>query len=369
MTLVASISFASGAVLPVREMSVTMAEGRHEVATITVPDETPDSSKFRSGSPVTISWGYGKGDQAVMVGYVANWEPAIERGATDAFKRTMSVMCMGASFRLKDADYEVHRGVTASYVAKRVAEKFRFDVAGVEDSPTLHDMLPQQGKSYWAYLQWMASQVGYVVWCRNTTLYFTSRRAALATSRGAFIPLVQTNSGPGTLLNFTPRSGRWAPEGQRAERMAHGINPRTGSTFGATNKGDDKALFGSIDTPLFTAGTPEMALGTLDEMRTSLAASERGTQQHITAEAVVRGDARLRVGAAALVSTPNSGVDSGLWYISEATHTLRFGGDGESYTTKVKLLRDAYEKQLTPVLQGPATLRGSRLLNDRWVAA
>jgi hypothetical protein len=158
-----------------------------------------------------------------------------------------TIICIGASYLLKQTDQKIFLNLTADQCVSRVAKKYGFtDIT--QRHPRQRDSIVQAGQSDWQLCKRLAKQTGFAFFTDNTTLFFVSRDKIYSSKKDSapyFRYINKENDGvvtreqrmTGTILSFTPHISDSTPEaGVRVDRVVTGVQSNTGKTIKAKHK-------------------------------------------------------------------------------------------------------------------------------------
>lgn len=156
------------------------------------------------------------------------------------------VICVGASWVLKDTGQKIYTNTTSDAVVSAIAKKFGFEAVTQRD-PRTKDSIVQAGQSHWELMKRLATQNGNAFRCENTTLIFVSKDKIYQdklNSAAYFYYVDSPDDGviprevrmTGTILSFSPVISDQSPEmGVRVDRVITGVNHGTGVVIKTTH--------------------------------------------------------------------------------------------------------------------------------------
>ena len=194
-----------------------------------------------SGDPVIFTIVSGK-KKTTWNGYVNHIDQTntYQGGNTD-------MVCVGATWVLKDTDQKVYKNVTADQVVTQVCQRFGFE-AVTQRHPRQRSAIVHSGESFWQLLRRLAKQTGCTLLSENTTIYFVSKDKIYQSKKNSapyFKYLNDENAGAiprerkvlGDILSFHPIISDQAPEaGVRVDRVITGTNHQTSAILNSTHK-------------------------------------------------------------------------------------------------------------------------------------
>ena len=203
---------------------------------------TPQDKKeaLVSGDPVTFTYRSGKLN-STWYGYIhhVRQDNSWQGGNTD-------IVCVGASWVLKNTDQKVYKNKTSDQVISKIAKKHSMQAVTQRD-PRIRDQVVQAGQSDWQLCKSLAKQTGFALLAENTTITFVSKDKIYQSKKmsAPYFNYVNDEIGgvvprelrmTGTILAFKPIISDQAPEmGIRMDRVVSGINTKTTSVIKATH--------------------------------------------------------------------------------------------------------------------------------------
>ena len=297
---------------------------------------------LKTGTPVVFSWTQdNKGYR--WVGYVN----IVSKQSAAQKQRTMKVICVGASFVLKQKATRTFKNSTVVEAAEKIAKEFGFSFVGDPGSRRF-DALSIAGQSYWEWLQEQAQRIGYGLVVVNCTMYLrpldkfidaTSFDVPSYTSEMAG-PVSGANLYDRTLDSFTVLNGDYVEDGfltTRTARVSAGVSPATGklTTHVSSPSDSKKKLRGGTSGTLFTAYSDEVVHTKGSAKSSSLAESQA---RRFTVPALIIGQGDPGVHPLVTVHVQGTGVDTdGYWVVSKVVHSFRIAGD---YQTEMRVHSD-----------------------------
>lgn len=312
---------------------------RHDVAILDVYGSRTDLRRFRTGAPVEVEYGSGGRNTDLFYGYVNHLEPEIERLAPSKKQQVVRVVVVGPSWVLKEPVQRNMRGRTGSSIMREVAEAYKF-TTDVDESDVVWDSVNSPGMSDWQFLVMVAKKMGNCFFCNKTEICSFDQFDHLRRRPGT-TPVFIGPEAPGqsvTIDKFKAVSGETTPDGgEKALRVGHGIDPRTGEVFTIQHDPTNIAMLGRETTsPIFTKFEQGLVLESRAQAADRLTSLAKVNRFYIQATATLLGDVKVTQGS--IVSLLGLGErNSGFWYVHEVEHIL----DGQSYEMEVKLGRDS----------------------------
>lgn len=201
---------------------------------------TAEDQAIVSGDPVEFTFKSGE-IESKFVGYIHTIEQP-----SGGLSGNTNVICVSASYLLKNSDQNIYKNKTADQVVSQIAKQFGME-AITQRHPKVRPSTVQAGQSYWSLLRRLANQTGFALKAENTTIFFVSKSKMTLTKKinapyfkyitiddnGVITP---SNRLAGTVLAFEPRVSDASPEsGVRVDRVITGVNYANGSIIKVTH--------------------------------------------------------------------------------------------------------------------------------------
>lgn len=186
-----------------------------------------------SGDPVAFSFTSDK-VRSIWHGYVHH----IAQDNTFQGSNTQ-IVCVGASWVLKDTDQKVYNNTTYDKVVSAIAKAKGFE-AITQTHNRLKESIVHTGESYWQLLKRLARVSGFALWVENTTIFFVSKDKIFQNKKNGapYFKYVDSENGgvtppelrmTGTILEFKPMISDTAPDlGVRVDRVITGTDKTSG---------------------------------------------------------------------------------------------------------------------------------------------
>jgi len=209
-----------------------------------------DGTIIVSGDPVQFKYSSGA-SKSVFEGYVHTVDP-ISTIDTHVTK----VICVSASYVLKNSDQVIYKNVTADAVVSKIAKKHSMTTVS-QRHPRVQESIVQAGQSDWQLLRRLAMQTGFALRAENTSIIFMSKNKIFESKKkqAAYFKYedgpTKANRTYGTCFAFTPYISDDAPEqGSRVDRVITGVSSVTGKVIATThNIKDFTAASRGVVTP------------------------------------------------------------------------------------------------------------------------
>ncbi len=281
---------------------------------------------FATGTPVQLRWNNGD-FEGKFFGYLSTVEAVTQKGAL----RPIKMVCIGATFPLKQRGNKIWKNKTASQIVKDISKSFKFK-AKVTESEVKFKQQSMVGHTYWQKLNELARRVGYAVHAVNTTIYFKSIDDMIMEFSSS-IPVLQffaawdtdKISAPNSLDYFHPVLGDYVETGfhKKTTKQITGVNPLTGKVYTKLTAPNStgKSIRQKNKDPLFLENDP-WSVADSSEMSSHLSKGRASLGRlHITAQGSAIGDPRIAPWRTIEVDGTGNASD-GFWLVKKATHTL-----------------------------------------------
>ena len=193
-----------------------------------------------SGDPIVFTYRSGK-LKSTWNGYIhhVRQDNSQKGGNTD-------IVCVGASWVLKNTDQKIYKNVTADQVISKIAKKNSLEAVTQRD-PRVRAQISQSGQSDWQLCRSLAKQNGFALRTENTTIIFVSKNKIYQSQKNSapYFNYVDDEVGgvvpaslrmTGTILAFEPIISDQSPENSvRIDRVISGVNTHTGAAVKATH--------------------------------------------------------------------------------------------------------------------------------------
>jgi hypothetical protein len=316
----------------VRSVVIHQEMGKHDIVEILYPlFNSSYFSAIKTGVPVEITW---KNDKVSgkFVGYTVD----VSHTIAQQFDRSVKIMCVGASYPLKERASKIWVNKTASDIALDIAKKFKLK-AKVTPSNIKFTQQSLAGHSYWEKLNELAKRIGYGVQVVGTELHFhpidkmIDQFMTTIPSMTFAYPLEHPSSkmvGP-TLEFFEPKIGDFLESNDfsRTTPVVGGVDPVTGKSYSSKSSSNTvgKKLRKVTKDPLFSSVETQTVVGSSAMAKSLADARAQMGRFGISANGVGQGDPRIAPWRTIEVSGTGTQSD-GFWIVSKAQHVMQ--GDG-----------------------------------------
>lgn len=386
ITAVANVVFDPGGIAAkwvVQTVKILQSENLHDSAIVTLRGASTDAPGLQPGTPVQIQYGWASVDTDWFYGYIDHVETKYDRAVLDPMIYE-DVVCLGASYSLKDPFVGAWTNVQASSLVKQIANQYFLSTA-VQDDDTLWPQLASTGESAWCFLTEMAKRTGYSLACNKTMIRFVSVDLAMRgywqtmpvfLTRNTAQSVIQQNVSQfktltGEALDLTGHT--------KSIRSINGLDLRTGQIIGAVNDGSNITPLGQTTVyPFFRDQISDTVVSSQGHANAVLAGMAQNNRFAYQATATLTGLTAVKQGVPVVLSGIDSNSD-GTWWVQEVTHNIGQPG----YFMEVSIGRDSRgDSGLRPTTgtsvaftpQNPfaytvANAPPTKLVNQRWRAA
>jgi phage protein D len=364
-------------------VKVMQTEGMHDTAIITLRGADTSAPELQPGTPVQMQFGWQSVDLDYFYGYVDHIENHYDRTVGSA-STLEDVVCLGASYVLKDPFVGAWTTVQASSLVQQIASKY-FLSSVIETDDTIWPQLSSPGDSAWCFLTQLAAKDGFRLACNKTMVRFISVDLSMQrywTTMPVFQSrMVSSTYSQQTLTVFQSVTGEALPVSGHTKAVRHisGLDLRTGQIVSAASAGSGSIPLGQNQNyPFFGQQISDTVVSSQGSAQATLVGMAENNRFPYQATAIISGLTAVRQGVPIVISGIDSNND-GTWWVQEAVHTIK----QPSYSIHVSLGRDATgdtglrptqgsSVAFTPsnpfaytIANAPPTL----LVNNRWRAA
>lgn len=366
----------------VNTVKVMMTEGMHDTAVITVRGTMTDAPELQPGTPVCIQYGWNPTDTDWFYGYIDHVESCYDKSRPDQ-STFEDVVCLGASYSMKDPYIGAWQAVQASSLVQLIAGTYYLSSL-VENDDYVWPQLSNPGASAWSFLVQLAQKNGYSLACNQTMLRFISVDVAVR-CYGPSMPVFKTrNTAIGvaqqgvSFFQATTGESFTTPGAISSVRTIGGLDLNTGQIIGAVNDGEDMTILGQFSVyPFFNQQISDVVVPSQGSAQQTLAGIAQHNRFNYQATATLSGMTAVKQGTPIVLN----GIDSrndGMWWVQDVTHKISTVG----YSMDVGLGRDSKGDSGMRPVQMPAVAFSPRnplsyaitnapptkLVNNRWRA-
>lgn len=353
-----------------KEVRLIQEKDNHDILEVMFERTSPRWNELlKTGTPVVFSWNQDN--------FARNWHGYVNYVSNESAgkeTRYMKVMCVGASYLLKQRSSKVWRNKTVTEVAQEIARQFNFEFIG-EKSTRRFAQLSMTGQSYWQWLVEHAAKIGYSFVMRNATMYMQPVEKMLndATS---FAPVMRIDDPPiavngrvfdRTLDSFTVLKGDYieSDSPSYSTKFTTGVNPVTNKPISSaqsprrTGRG---TRAGSIP-PLFSEFSSEIVHSKSFAKDTAQDLA-LGSRFNFPAKGYGQGD--VRIYPLGVVYVQGTGEESdGFWVVTKVQHVFTIDG---TYQVEFGVITDGVGRMITSPFRTADPLRASKINIEQKVA-
>lgn len=366
----------------VSTVKVMMTEGMHDTAIITLRSEATEAPELQPGTPVCMQYGWNPSDTDWFYGYVDHIETRYDKSLPEQ-SNFEDVICLGASYCLKDPYAGAWTQVQASSLAQQIASAYYLGSL-VENDDYTWPQLSNPGASAWSFLIQLANKNGYSLAVNQTLLRFLSIDVAVR-CYGPSMPIFKTRNTAASLVqqgvsSFQAVTGETFtnPRGNKAVRTIGGLDLTTGNIVGAVNAGSQTILGQNAVYPFFNQQVSDVVAPTQGAAQNVLTGMAEYNRLSYRATATLTGMTTVKQGTPIVLNGIDSNND-GVWWVMEVVHKIATTG----YSMDVCLGRDSKGDSGMRPAQTPAVAFSpmnplayavtnaplTKLVNNRWRAS
>lgn len=315
--------------------------GSHQIAILDYPIPASNFTEFAPElTPMAYRWGTSPLDVRTFYGYV-NHHEYVDSAMSDS-DRYLRFYCVGTSQPMNNPWPTSWRDVTASYIARLVAERHGLR-AIVHRSQTLLPYWTPGQDSDFAMMNRLAEETGYHFWVDGATLFFIDPQVLLTSpDRSLAAEYVMDFEVTDTLVNVQSIHGSLAPVAQApVVQRVFGIDAGSGTLITASSTQQSRER--GIPQPVGAKVYPKAVDSLAEAHRLNDTAATSGAWSRIQAQTV--GDAKPRVGS--LVSLSGGGLNQiyhGVWLVRDLVHVISTSDN--RYLCQIELTRNSTDQVL-----------------------
>lgn len=317
---------------PARSMTLYQEIGAHDIAEIFYPRFSTALFKgLKTGVPIQVTWRNDKVTE-VFYGYTVD----VSYTTLQKLDRGVRVMCIGASYPLKERESKIWINKTITEVVQDIAKKHKLKPF-ITPHPTRFNQISLAGHSYWEKLNELATKIGYGVQVYGTELHFhpideminqfMTSIPVMMFKDPMMHPMSSFNAP--TLDIFEPRIGDYieSTDYSRTNNVVSGVDPLTAAPYTQTTSPNKLGkpvrsttkdpLFNSVETKIVVASNA--VAKSLAEGRAQLA------RLSIPAKGTGQGDPRIAPWRTIEVRGTGD-VSDGFWVVKKAEHFIHTDG-------------------------------------------
>lgn len=301
---------------------------------------------MKTGVPVQFRWTQNNLSE-VWYGYVSHISKSVETQRV----QTMEVVCVGASFPLKERATRVFTDVTIPEAVQTIAQEYGFNLISDADTRRFPQLM-MAGHSYWEWIQEQAKRIGFAATVSGTNLYFRNM-SQLIDQHASTIPLLSTGDKftltgaefyERTLHSFKVLKGDHleTDEQSRTNKFVGGVDPLTGYANVIESSPDsvDSNLRQNNSAVLFQEYRSDQVGATEAHLLNSAAGAAQLGRFNMPARIVAHGDSRIKPFYPIYIQGTGEKTD-GYWIVKEVTHLFQKAGE---YTASATVVTDGTGK-------------------------
>lgn len=338
--------FPSITTLP-RSITLHQEMGKHDIVEIRYRSVTPSLYKsLQTGAPVEITW---KNDK--VSGIFRGYTNIVSFPSKQQQYRELKIICVGASYSLKEQSEKVWINKTASEITLDIARKFKLKPV-VTSHQTRFTQQSLAGQSYWEKLNELATLIGYGVQVSGTELHFHPIDKMI----NQFMTVIPTMSfkdlltSPSNYYNaptldvFESRIGDYIESGEykRTTNLVSGVDPITGKVYSSKTSPNKvgKSIRTNTKDPLFFQKKTSIVVSSNAMARSLSEAASNLGRFTIPATGIGQGDPRIAPWRTIEVRGTGENSD-GFWIVKKVQHYMHADG---RYQVEFECLTDGIGK-------------------------
>jgi phage protein D len=218
--------------------SLIKKPGHHDVLNLEYAGRMVKGNQLlHGGDPVKFVYGV-KGTRKVWYGYVHHVVPT-----TLNYGAVTRVVCVGATWSLKNTEQKIYKNVTADQVVAKIVKSAGLK-ADTQRHPRVLPTVSNTGQSQWQLIRRLANQTGFALSTENMVVRFKPKDAIFveSLSKGLYfryhderVPAMATYS---SIFNFQVVMAENSPEieGGTVSRVVSGIHAQTDEVMTTKHK-------------------------------------------------------------------------------------------------------------------------------------
>ena len=326
-----------------RRIDLIQKQYSHDVVLLEYPSEsTLWMEAINTGVPVQFTWRQDTLDKN-WIGYVSS----ITKTNSPQKMNSMTVMCVGGTFPLKERATRVFSNVSITQAIRTVVEENGFTFYG-EQHDWVFPQLTIAGASYWEWIREQAKVIGYGIIVDGMNFIFRpiDKLIDMGFSNAAILSLgnstapFNTQYQDRTLDSFKVTSGDFVEDSSnlRTIKNVGGVDPILQevilSTMDPSEVGTN--LRSDVSSALFSEYRTDRVINTPLAAKSASEGAAQLARFNIPAVVKCQGDPRIRPFGAVFISGTGDLTD-GFWVVKEAHHMFHKIGD---YQLELKIGTD-----------------------------
>ena len=326
-----------------RRVDLYQKQYTHDIMVLEFPsDSTLWFDTLKTGVPVQFSWRQDT-QYKNWIGYVSS----ISKVNAPQRTNLMQIVCVGATFVLKDRATRVFRDATVPEAISKIAREYGFNVIA-DNHPQRFSQLAVTGSSYWEWINEQARRIGYGVIVDGMDfllkpldkLIDITFSSAPVLSLGNSSAPFNTDYLDRTLDEFRITYGDNVEDSKefRTVKNVGGVDPISGKVLLSSSSPADNndPLREDVSPVLFEEYRTDKVVNDPTAAKETSKAAAQLARFNIPALVKGQGDPRLRPFGAVFISGTGTTTD-GFWIAREAHHMFHKIGD---YMINMKIATD-----------------------------
>lgn len=287
-----------------------------------------------TGLPIKVSWVQERRYRE-WVGYVSY----VGKTVQGKMGKPMTVVCVGASYPLKERATRTFSNLTIPDIAAIIARENSLHLIA-DSHPTVFPSLTIAGHSYWEWLAEQAKRIGFTLRVDGTNIYLQRLDKAIDRNStdspylyfdASLVPAGGQHNDR-TLHSFNVMKGEniESASSSRANKNTGGVNPLSGTSTGDSRRPDDvgRSLRESVSDVLFQEYRSDQVVQSTSMARELAEGAAHLARLNLPAKINCMGDPRIVPFAPVRIDGTGIKTD-GVWVVNEAKHIIRSNGEYE----------------------------------------
>jgi len=309
----------------------------HESMTVELRTPELSLSDLQEGTPVKATITVNS-SSLKFVGYIHHLVGSFDRQSS-----TTTMVCIGATFPMKNRSQKVWKNLTATSIARSICEANKM-AYNIPPHPRVFDQLSQAGKSDWEFLVYLARRVGYSLWPSGTSVFMAPRTQIWAEeSSNAPVFTMETAGSPriGTLIEFKPIVGEFMPTDDwiSAKPFVQGMDPWSDSVLKQGKTKAKKILRTKAPDESFSWIGSKVVVNTASDAAFEADAYAERNGYPLRARIKVYGDPSLGPNSPVWLSNIPEEYE-GFWLVDKISHVV----SGSNYFVEAEVVSDSSGK-------------------------
>jgi len=315
-----------------RKITLTQAMGSHDVAVFKYQYFSNFLVQtFKTGTPVSFTYRNDKVNKT-FIGYFSH----VQYPSAQTLDRHVELVCIGASYPLKETISKIWVNTSASQVVTEIAKQAQLTPM-VTSSNVKFSQISMVGHTFWEKIKELADKIGYGVQVLGTEVHFHPIDTMIDLFMTT-IPVMSfldplTNSSSvfsvPTLQSFSSKLGDYIQgnANNRTHKVVSGVDPVTGKAYSSKSSPHTvgKPLRANTKAPLFSRVETSVVAHS-DSMVKALA-DGKAHLSRLSIPGKGSGQGDPRVSPWSTIEIRNTGDNSdGFWIVKTAVHEMTLDG-------------------------------------------